>query len=208
MEENKIISTEQETQDNNEMLSQQRGQQDKKIKQLKSDKRRKNLVIGVMLVIIIILLLRACDSHDNPVVEDLRQRFGVETDANANDDFQKKSQDEIIADLNEKVQAGYINISMNLTPVFETGTSEGNLMIVNEDINNYPQVVQIYLRDSGELLYESKLIPVGTKIDTGKLLVDLDKGEYTCVAYFHNVDSETGYSLGKAGAELVIEVLG
>lgn len=208
MEENKIIPTEQETQDNNEMLSQQRGQQDKKIKQLKSDKRRKNLVIGVMLVIIIILLLRACDSHDNPVVEDLRQRFGVETDANANDDFQKKSQDEIIADLNEKVQAGYINISMNLTPVFETGTSEGNLMIVNEDINNYPQVVQIYLRDSGELLYESKLIPVGTKIDTGKLLVDLDKGEYPCVAYFHNVDSETGYSLGKAGAELVIKVLG
>ena len=51
-------------------------------------------------------------------------------------------------------------------------------MIVNEDINNYPQVVQIYIKESGELVYESKLIPVGTKIDTGKLLVDLDKGEY------------------------------
>ena len=97
---------------------------------------------------------------------------------------------------------------MNLAPEFETGTSEGNLMIVNEDINNYPQVVQIYIKDSGELVYESKLIPVGTKIDTGKLLVDLDKGEYPCVAYFHNVDPETGYSLGKAGAELTIKVLG
>lgn len=202
-------------QDNEEMLYQEVEQQDKKIeaqekkiKQQKSDKRRKNLIIAFLLVVIIILLLRACDSHSNPVIEDLRERFGVETDVDANDDFSEKSKEEIEKELNEKVQAGYINISMNLAPEFETGTSEGNLMIVNEDINNYPQVVQIYVKDSGELVYESKLIPVGTKIDTGKLLVDLDKGEYPCVAYFHNVDPETGYSLGKAGAELTIKVLG
>ena len=85
-------------QDNEEMLYQEVEQQDKKIeaqekkiKQQKSDKRRKNLIIAFLLVVIIILLLRACDSHSNPVIEDLRERFGVETDVDANDDFSEKS---------------------------------------------------------------------------------------------------------------------
>ena len=78
-------------QDNEEMLYQEVEQQDKKIeaqekkiKQQKSDKRRKNLIIAFLLVVIIILLLRACDSHSNPVIEDFRERFGVETDVDAN----------------------------------------------------------------------------------------------------------------------------
>ena len=36
--------------------------------------------------------------------------------------------------LNAGVEEGYINISMNTTPVFADGKSEGNLMIVNQDL--------------------------------------------------------------------------
>ena len=36
-----------------------------------------------------------------------------------------------------------INISMNTAPYFENGAAEGNIMIVNESINNYPQQVNV-----------------------------------------------------------------
>ena len=60
------------------------------------------------------------------------------------------SPEEIEARLNEKVAEGMINISANTAPIFEDGSSEGNLMLVNESINNYPQKVQIVRNDTGE----------------------------------------------------------
>lgn len=114
--------------------------------------------------------------------------------------------DDIVAGLNEKVEAGYINISMNTSPVFEDGTSAGNLMIVNETINNYPQKVVITRDDTQEVIYESAGIPVGSKIEKAKLNVELPKGTYACTAMFHNMDPETGDSLGCAGAAITITI--
>lgn len=115
-------------------------------------------------------------------------------------------EDAIIAGLNEKVEEGMINISMNTSPVFADGTSEGNLMIVNEEINNYPQIVEITRNDTGEVIYRSGGIPVGSKIETAKLAVDLPAGTYECTAMFHSVDPETGASLGCAGAVITITI--
>ena len=108
--------------------------------------------------------------------------------------------------LNEKVEEGMINISMNTSPIFADGTSEGNLMIVNESVNNYPQIVEIVRNDTGETIYKSGGIPVGSKIETAKLSVDLPAGQYECTAMFHNVDPDTGNSLGCAGAIIVITI--
>ena len=115
-----------------------------------------------------------------------------------------KTQEEIQAELNAKVQEGMINISMNLNPVFKSGTEKGNLLIVNEEINHHPQVIEIYRKDTEELIYRSGLIPVGSRIEEAPLLVDLDAGRYPCVAYFHSVNENTGNLLGKAGAEIVV----
>lgn len=108
--------------------------------------------------------------------------------------------------LNKTVEEGYINISMNTTPVFENGSSEGNLMIVNETINKYPQYVVISRNDTDEVIYESKGIPVGSKIEKAKLNTNLPAGTYECTAMFHNIDPSTGNSLGCAGATILITV--
>ena len=102
------------------------------------------------------------------------------------------SPEEIAERLNQKVEEGMINISMNTAPYFENGTAEGNLMLVNESINNYPQKVQIVRNDTGEQIYESGAIAVGSKIERAKLDVVLPAGTYECTAYFHNLDPETG----------------
>ncbi len=116
------------------------------------------------------------------------------------------SPEEIEARLNEKVAEGMINISANTAPIFEDGSSEGNLMLVNESINNYPQKVQIVRNDTGEQIYESGAIAVGSKIERAKLDVVLPAGTYECTAYFHNLDPETGEIIGTAGAIINITI--
>ena len=164
----------------------------------------KNVGIGVGLVIVvtvIILLLRSCGAP----VDD---HSGIEFDPSATEGgWDEADTDEIIAGLNEKVEEGMINISMNTSPVFADGTSEGSLMIVNEAVNNYPQVVEISRDDTGELIYKSGAIPVGSKIEAAKLSVDLDPGTYKCTALFYNVDPDTGDYLGCAGAVVTVTVL-
>ena len=116
------------------------------------------------------------------------------------------SPEEIEARLNEKVAEGMINISANTAPIFEDGASEGNLMLVNESINNYPQMVQIVRNDTGEQIYESGAIAVGSKIERARLDVVLPAGTYECTAYFHNLNPETGDIIGTAGAIITITI--
>ena len=116
------------------------------------------------------------------------------------------SPEEIAEKLNEKVAEGMINISMNTAPYFEDSTAKGNLMIVNESINNYPQKVQIVRNDTGEQIYQSNAIPVGSKIERAKLDVALPAGTYECTAYFHNLDPVSGEIIGTAGAIINITI--
>ena len=139
--------------------------------------------------------------------EDARGQTGIVYDSSAVEGgWDNLSPEEIAEKLNEKVAEGMINISMNTAPYFENGTADGNLVIVNESINNYPQKVQIIRNDTGEQIYESGAIAVGSKIERAKLDVALPAGTYECTAYFHNLDPETGEIIGTAGAIITITV--
>ena len=116
------------------------------------------------------------------------------------------SPEEIAERLNQKVEEGMINISMNTSPVFHDGKSKGNLMIVNSEANHYPQIVYIVRKDTNEEIYRSGGIPVGSKVENAALNVVLPAGTYDCVAYFNNADPDTGAILGTAGAEITITV--
>ena len=165
------------------------------------------ILIGVLLIIAILLaVFRGCEGE--PVTDaPITPNPGIVYDAGAvQGGWDEADTDKIIASLNEKVVEGMINISMNTSPNFKDGTSAGNLMIVNESINRYPQVVEITRSDTGEMIYKSGAIPVGSKIESDTLDVDLEAGTYECTAMFHNVDPETGASLGCAGAVIHITV--
>ena len=116
------------------------------------------------------------------------------------------SPEEIAEKLNEKVAEGMINSSCNTAPYFKDGKSEGNVMLVNELNNLYPQKVEFYRNDTGEKIYESKAIAVGSKIERAKLDVELPAGEYECTAYFSNLDPDSGAILGVAGAIIHITI--
>ena len=157
----------------------------------------KKVGIGVGLVIvvavIILLLLRSCGAPAN-------DPGGIEFDPSATEGgWDEADMDAIRDSLNEKVEEGMINISMNTSPVFSDGESAGSLMIVNDDINRYPLSVEITRNDTGEVIYTSKAVPVGSKIESDKLDVDLDAGTYECTAMF--------FKLGSAGVVIELTVL-
>ena len=54
----------------------------------------------------------------------------VYDDAAVEGGWEPLSREEIEETLNQQVEKGYINISMNASPVFENGQAEGSLMIV------------------------------------------------------------------------------
>ena len=139
--------------------------------------------------------------------EDARGQTGIVYDSSAVEGgWDNLSPEEIAEKLNEKVAEGMINISMNTAPYFEDGKAEGNIMIVNESINNYPQQVEFIRNDTGEQIYQSKAIPVGSKIEHAALDVELPAGTYECTAMFHNLDPETGDIIGTAGAIITITI--
>ena len=139
--------------------------------------------------------------------EDARAQTGIVYDSSAVEGgWDNLSPEEIAEKLNEKVAEGMINISMNTAPYFENGKAEGNVMIVNESINNYPQQVEFIRNDTQEIIYQSKAIPIGSKIERAKLDVELPAGTYECTAMFHNLDPETGNVIGTAGAIITITI--
>ena len=168
-------------------------------------------VAAILLVIIIILLLHSCDVFGTKEPEaEVRESVhsGIAYDSAAVEGgWSEADIDSIVGGLNEKVEEGLINISMNTSPFFLNGSSEGNLMIVNETINRYPQVVEIVRNDTNEQIYKSGAIPVGSKIETAKLNTVLSAGKYECTALFYNVNPETGEYLGCAGAIIEITVM-
>ena len=144
------------------------------------------------------LIRKPAASKDDP-------KTGIVYDSSAVEGgWDNLSPEEIAEKLNEKVAEGMINISMNTAPYFEDGKAEGNVMIVNESINNYPQ--QVIRNDTQEVIYQSKAIPVGSKIERAALDVELPAGTYECTAMFHNLDPVSGEIIGTAGAIITITV--
>ena len=167
--------------------------------------------IQISLVVVVVLAVIAVSAvlilRKEVPRKEATSNEGIVYDASAVEGgWDNLSPEEIAEKLNEKVAEGMINISMNTAPYFENGTAEGNVMIVNETINNYPQKVQFIRNDTGEKIYESGAIAVGSKIERARLDVSLPAGTYECTAYFHNLDPETGAVIGTAGAIINITI--
>ena len=172
------------------------------------------LVALLAVIVVLFLLLRGCQAA--PLSADPEASTPdahtdhaglVYDDGAVEGGWAEADVEQIVNSLNEKVEEGMINISMNTTPVFADGASAGNLMIVNEEVNTYPQVVEITRNDTGACIYHSGAIPVGSKIENARLDTPLEAGTYECTAMFYSMDPDTGTSLGQAGAIITITVL-
>ena len=151
-------------------------------------------LIALAILVVIAVIVTFAVKKDEPK-EPAAQSGIVYDDSAVEGGWETLSQEEIEQRLND-----------NTAPYFKDGKSEGNVMLVNELNNLYPQKVEFYRNDTGEKIYESKAIAVGSKIERAKLDVELPAGEYECTAYFSNLDPDSGATLGVAGAIIHITI--
>lgn len=111
------------------------------------------------------------------------------------------------AELQQQLDEGLIAFSINTSPVFASGGSEGNLMLENPANNAKLLVVEIYLDDTQEMIYQSKALPVGSYIENAALDKVLEPGEYAATAYFKAYREADSSYIGQVGAAITITVL-
>lgn len=111
------------------------------------------------------------------------------------------------AELQQQLDEGMIAFSINANPVFATGGSEGNLMLENPAHNAKLVVVEIYIDETQELIYQSRALPVGSYIENVRLDKVLEPGQYAATAYFKGYREEDHSYIGQAGAGITITVL-
>ena len=141
------------------------------------------LVIVALVGVIIALVMVLNRQEPTPVVEEPpRQRTVV-----VHEDAAERQVQDII---NQPfVEPGYYHVSMTMDWVFPDGASpSSNAYVRNRDNNTNDVYFDIQLRDTGETIYESPIIPLGDYIDNITLDTDLDAGEYSCVLIYHLVD--------------------
>ena len=105
-------------------------------------------LIALAVLVAIAVIVTFAVKKDEPK-EPTAQSGIVYDDSAVEGGWETLSQEEIEQRLNDKVQSGMINISCNTAPYFKDGKSEGNVMLVNELNNLYPQKVEFYARAHG-----------------------------------------------------------
>lgn len=110
------------------------------------------------------------------------------------------------AELQEILDRSMIAFSINTSPVFLDGTSEGNLLIENPGNNAKLLRIRILIDETEEEIYSTNFLKPGSYIESAKLDKVLEKGTYPATVYFSAYDEENGEYIGQTGAQIVITV--
>lgn len=120
--------------------------------------------------------------------------------------FEGKTEEEILEELNRVVEKGRFNISINPDIVMETGESEADVRIENVPGNQYLMRVAISLDSTQEVIYTSGLIEPNYYVQKVTLDKVLSKGTYPATAIFTAYELETEAEAGTAAAKITISV--
>ena len=135
------------------------------------------VVIVVLLGVVVFLLFRGQDE------EEPQRRNVVVNEDNV---------DEVLESLEEGyVPAGYYEVTMNSMWNFESGdVPSTNAYVENAQSNANPVYFDVVRTDTGETIYESPIIPVGSHLNEIKLDTVLEAGTYDCILTYHLLDEE------------------
>lgn len=117
---------------------------------------------------------------------------------------------QIVEEMDARVEAGYFETYMNTEWTFSDGESETkNAILGNSPNNTKPIRCEVLLDDTGETVFSTGVIPVGKLVPAFKLDVDLDAGTYdaTCVIYLMDEGADGNYrDTSSAGFHVTIIV--
>lgn len=165
------------------------------------------LIIALLLVIALaLLLLQQCGIISFNFGQEQEQQ-GSTVGGTIQQGTPGMTMEEILAALQAEADASRIRIKINARPEFESGDAIGSIYIVNSAENAFNMWVNIYLEETGELIYQSGMMPPNSYIDGDKLLVKLPAGEYAATADIlaYELEDETKLDT-RASASLIITI--
>lgn len=138
------------------------------------------LVIVVLLMLVIYLLVTRDQGKDDRVV-------------NRNVVVNEENVEQVLQELEEQelTPPGYYEVTMNSTWNFASGDAPSdNAYVKNAETNTNSVYFDVERADTGEIVYESPIIPVGSHIENITLGSDLEDGTYECIMTYHLLDEE------------------
>ncbi len=145
------------------------------------------IIIALLVVVVgVVVVMMLGKSKNTEVVEEEKR------DVVINEDNAEDFAEELLTPTEEnKVQAGTYDVVMNSTWNFEDGESvSSNAYVENAAENTNDVYFDVTITDTGETIYESPVIPIGSHLDEIKLDKDLDAGTYNCDLTYHLIDEE------------------
>lgn len=140
------------------------------------------VVVIAALVVVIVMLMAKKPELPSSVAGGSGVRGTVVTSENAN---------QIRDELSASVEDGYYRTRMNTTWRFNTSTTPSkNAYVANADTNTRTVYFDVNLSDTGELVYSSPFIPVGSELRGFALDAELDAGTYPAIVTYHLVDDD------------------
>lgn len=108
-------------------------------------------------------------------------------------------------DMKANVQEGYFETYMNTEWTFPNGNmASTDAILGNSPSNSKPIRCEVRLTDSDEILFDSGVLPVGTKADEIKLSRDLEAGTYSAVCTIYLLDEKDGNYTDASSADFNI----
>jgi hypothetical protein len=102
--------------------------------------------------------------------------------------------EEVLEEMLEEVTPSgptYYEVEMNMEWHFPDGASPStDAHVANNEDNTTPVYFDVTLRDTGETIYESPVIPLGGVLENFSLDTALEKGTYPCVCTYHLIDDQ------------------
>lgn len=168
---------------------------------MQNEKKRKRAIRAAVLIIIILLILLGLYKCGGPDSSDVIIGAGVKAGAIDRGGENDKSE----ANSNGKSE---MTVRINGYPVFADGESKGSLNIENPAVNALCMNVEITLKSTGEVIYDSGAIPPNHYVDKDRLGKVLEKGTYEANAHVTLFDPEypdTNYNSANFTLILTIE---
>lgn len=146
-----------------------------------AEKNRKKAAIIIICLLAIVLIALLCViflllQRSKPDSIPQREAYTID----------EENYQQILEDMDKQVEDGYFETYMTTEWTFPDGNSEStDAMLGNSPNNTKPIRCELLLDETGEKLFETSVLPVGSLVSSVKLNRDLDAGTYeaTCMIY-------------------------
>lgn len=187
------------------------------------DKRKKHKLL-LLIILLLLLSMGGCFGYRYLHRDDSKSGIQREVEANLGL-LPGMSDEEIQQRLNQQLEEGFFNVSMNGQPVFKNGKAKGNVNIENVPANRYSFTVSVQVTSVdaekypeaakyvGQTILTTGMMDPGSYLTEKKLDVDLPQGEYVCVATFtaYKTQDDEGNDVqeefGATAVQIVLNVL-